>query len=200
MHKSAYNRNSSKLLVHNERLEYLGDAILGSVIAELLFKQYPDEDEGFLTKLRSKIVNRKNLNKLAVLIGLEDLVIYRNYSNNSEQILGNALEALIGAVYLDKGYKKCRKFIMRQLIAMHLDLEELIHEDRDFKSRIIEWGQKNRKEINFESYEKYADLNKVPFFGSSVKISDEVIGEGEGRSKKEAEQHAAEQALKFVSM
>lgn len=196
IHKSASYHHSQNTNSNNERLEYLGDAILDAIIAEFLFQKFKDKDEGFLTKLRSKIVKRSNLDKLAIKIGLDKLIVFKSYNNEHKHIYGNAFEALIGAVYLDKGYKKTKKLVVKRLINKYLDLDELIKDESDYKSRLIEWGQKNKKEIVFEITEKYNEQHRIPIFVSCVKIADESYGEGEGRSKKEAEQNAAESTIK----
>jgi ribonuclease-3 len=183
-------------MVDNERLEFLGDAILDAVIAEYLYRIYPEQDEGFLTQLRSKIVKRKQLNKLAQKLGMS-ILIKSNTSMNQGQknILGNAFEALIGAVYLDKGYLKTKKFIIDRILARYLDLEKLSQKESDYKSRLIEWAQKNKKEISFVSKEEINVGSRKMIFMSNVLIMDQSYGTGAGYSKKEAEQKAAEQAL-----
>ena len=186
-------RNST---VNNERLEFLGDAILDAVIAEYLFLSYPNKDEGFLSKMRSKIVKRKQLNSLAISLGIDKLVVAHAINHNGgKHICGNAFEALIGAIYLDKGYPKARQYIINKVLNAHVNLKELEHRETDFKSRIIEWSQKNRTELSFESQEEYTRKEHAPLFISRVIVSNQLMGEGEGSSKKEAEQNAAEQAL-----
>ena len=191
IHKSAGLKYSRDALSNNERLEFLGDAILDAVVAEYLFDNYRDQDEGFLTKARSKIVKRKHLDTLAQKIGLHKLIRYRSYNKNHKHIFGNALEALVGAIYLDKGYNKTKRFIVKRLINNFMDINSLMNDDSDYKSRLIEWGQKHKKTVLFESFEKYSDLYKNPTFGSYVEVDGLVMGEGEGRSKKDAEQQAA---------
>lgn len=195
-HKSSRLRLKDGTMVDNERLEFLGDAILDAVIAEYLYRIYPEQDEGFLTQLRSKIVKRKQLNKLAQKLGMS-ILIKSNTSMNQGQknILGNAFEALIGAVYLDKGYLKTKKFIIDRILARYLDLEKLSQKESDYKSRLIEWAQKNKKEISFVSKEEINVGSRKMIFMSNVLIMDQSYGTGAGYSKKEAEQKAAEQAL-----
>ncbi len=195
-HKSLNNAPSESRRNDNERLEFLGDAILSAVIADYLFKRYPGCKEGFLTLMRSKMVNRENLNKVAILMGFDELVlITKNGITAKKHIYGNALEAIIGAIYIDKGFKKVKHFIIEKIISLQPDLDHLACEDRDFKSRIIQWGQKNKHEISFESYE----LNEVdtpePVFVATVYIEDNPAGEGLGTTKKEAQQDAAREAL-----
>lgn len=196
IHKSARLRLKDGTTVDNERLEFLGDAILDAVIAEYLYKIYPEQDEGFLTQLRSKIVKRKQLNKLAQKLGLSTLIKSNTSMNQAQKnILGNAFEALIGAVYLDKGYLQTKKFIINRILARYLDLEKLSLRESDFKSRLIEWAQKNKKEISFVNKEEINVPGREMVFMSSVIIMDQSYGTGSGYSKKEAEQKAAEQAL-----
>jgi ribonuclease III len=195
IHKSASIRHSDGKLVNNERLEYLGDSILDAIISDYLFSLFPDKDEGFLSKVRSKLVKRKHLNVLAEKIGIQQLLV-SNTDNCGEikHIYGDAFEALIGAVYLDMGYEKTSAFISQQLIARHINIEEIINSESDYKSRIIEWAQKNHKDILFENEELYQESGKSPIFVSRVRVAYECLGEGRGSSKKEAEQNAAEDA------
>ena len=198
-HKSACLTLPDGTSVNNERLEYLGDAILNAIIADYLYLQFPESDEGFLTQLRSKIVKRKELNKLAYLLGISSLIITnRNQHQEKANILGNALEAIIGAIYLDKGYYRAKKFVITKILVKHLDLERLSRKESDFKSRIIEWAQKNKKEISFLSQETN-DGSRDPVFVSRVVIQDEELGSGTGYSKKDAEQRAAEEALEKIA-
>jgi ribonuclease-3 len=149
----------------NERLEYLGDAILGAVIAEYLFKKFPYKSEGFLTEIRSRIVNRESLNKLGKKIGLSKLVEYNSVrgSNFSHKSLhGDALEALVGAVYLDKGFNSCKRFILTRLINPHFDIEEIIENNLNFKSMLIEWAQKENKNIKFLIIKELGNVHNSP--------------------------------------
>lgn len=197
--KSALKINPSGIHLNNERLEYLGDAVLDSIVADYLFKRFPDADEGFLTKMRARIVKRKNLDYLATKIDLPGMIDpSASPRNSSKHIYGNALEALIGAIYLDKGYNAARRFFERKIMVKHINLSELIKKDPDYKSRLIEWTQKNRVEITFESKEEHMAGTKAPSFISLTKLNDEVKGTGRGDSKKEAEQQAAKAALKSI--
>lgn len=198
IHKSAASKIYHNPKINNERLEFLGDAILDSIVAEHLYYKYPEKDEGFLTQLRSKIVNRDTLKRISMKMGLANLVISKVSNDNHKSVYGDALEAVIGAIYLDKGYKKTKKFILTQLIDHHINLHKLAETEIDFKSRIIEWGQKNKKDINFSSNEETNTNNKTPVFISHLLIADKIIGIGSGSSKKEAEQNAAEQALNKI--
>ena len=200
IHRSASLVLGNGSIVNNERLEFLGDAILDAVVAEYLFTAFPKKDEGFLSKMRSKIVKRKHLNHLAINLGIEKLVVTNAINQNGgKHICGNAFEALIGAVYLDKGYKKTRKFIVNKILNEQIDLVELETKETDYKSRIIEWAQKRRTEVSFESQEEYSDYDRSPVFISRVIVTNQLIGQGKGSSKKEAEQNAAEEAFATVS-
>lgn len=179
--------------MNNERLEYLGDAVLDAIISDYLFTSFPDKDEGFLSKLRSRIVKRTQLNQLAEKIGLHKLLISNaEHGNGFKNVYGDALEALVGAVYLDKGFQRARKFVLDRLLNKYIDLEFLITQEADFKSRVIEWAQKEKKNVCIETQELYHENGKVPTFISRVRLEDQILGEGTGFSKKEAEQNAAE--------
>lgn len=200
IHKSASSRFSKSHDIHNERLEFLGDAILDTVIAEHLYEKFPDKDEGFLTQMRSKIVNRETLKKIAMKMGIGNLIIARLTQDNHNALYGDALEAIIGAIYLDRGYKKVRKFIIYKFLEFHIDLDKLSETEVDFKSRIIEWGQKNKKDLNFSCQEQTNGANKTPVFVSHLLIFDDIVGMGMGKSKKEAEQNAARQAISTIGI
>ena len=134
--------------VNNERLEYLGDAVLSAIVADFLYKKYPSQGEGYLTEMRSKIVSRANLNKLAQKIGLSQLIQYNRESQGIfKSIDGDTFEALVGAIYLEKGYKFTRRVIIDKIINLHLDVDAMAHTDWNFKSKLIDWGQKNHKKI-----------------------------------------------------
>lgn len=200
LHRSASVVFSDGSVVNNERLEYLGDAVLDAVIADYLFKKFPRKKEGFLTQMRSKIVKRSNLDVLARKIGIDELIVSNTHRNvHKKHIYGDALEALIGAIYLDKGYTRTRKYIVNNVIKSFVDLDQLINKETDFKSRIIEWGQKNKYNIIFETKEEYLELEQSPIFVSVIRVGDSTLGTGQGKSKKEAEQNASEQAFVYVS-
>ncbi|WP_243519161.1 ribonuclease III [Candidatus Cardinium sp. cBcalN1] len=184
----------------NERLEFLGDAILSAIVADYLFKKYPLKEEGFLTDIRSRLVNRDSLNGLARKIHLDKFLHYdTNLVKRSGHkfIYGNALEALIGAVYLDHGYERCQKFVIDRLIVNYVSLKELIAHDTNFKSKIIQWAHKNHLQVVFRILEeKQYDYYKE--FTAQVLINQKVMGAGTGRTKKCAEQMAAQQALQYT--
>lgn len=187
--------------ISNERLEYLGDAVLSSIIAEVLFSTYPTKGEGFLTELRAKIVSRENLCELARKIGIEDYLEYDKSIRGNRQIIraisGNAFEALIGAIYLDKGYDFTKKFISKRIINPHIDIHHLADKEINFKSKLIEWCQKNRKNIAFEALEERRQ-GKQKSYLVSVVIDGEEFGRGEDFSKKKAEQIAASKACEVI--
>lgn len=191
LHSSVAKEGRNGFKESNERLEYLGDAILGAAVADFLFKKFPYKDEGFLTEIRSRIVNRESLNLLARKIGIGSIVQFDQKNTQLQQvILGNTLEAIVGAVYLDKGYLNCKRFVITKLITPYFDLEELINSNSNFKSRLIEWGQREGKEVKFEivSVQK-GKLHKE--FTAQVFVSGDPAGTGYGNSKKKAEQDAA---------
>jgi ribonuclease-3 len=198
IHKSASQSVYNNIRVNNERLEFLGDAILDSLIAEHLFHKFPGKDEGFLTQMRSKIVNRDHLNLIAIKLGIGNMVISKTANENHRSIFGDALEALVGALYLDKGYDVTKKVVVERIIQNHINLNKLTETERDCKSRIIEWAQKKRKPINFTSFEEIEDNSGNPTFIAHLIIGDEICGRGSGNSKKEAEQNAARQALELI--
>lgn len=185
----------------NERLEFLGDAILGAVVAEFLYKKFPYKQEGFLTEIRSRIVNREMLNSVAIRIGINTLVKTDQNGQNFryKSINGNALEALVGAIYLDKGYKTTRRFILDELIKPHIDVHTLVTTTANFKSKLIEWAQGQNKSIRFEIINAKPQGNFTEF-SSEVFISDESVATGHGHSKKRAEQAAAEKALQALKV
>jgi len=195
IHKSASLVLPDGTIINNERLEYLGDAILAAIAADYLFRHYPNKDEGFLTKMRSKMVKRKHLNLLALRLGIDKLMVAQtNPVNVSKHLYGNAFEALVGAVYIDKGYHRTSLFIS-QIIKRYINLERLLQTDTDYKSQLIEWAQKHKQEIVFESREEIKAHTHLPLFITHVKIAAEVVGRGVGNSKKDSEQKAAKIGL-----
>ena len=175
LHKSTAVRSEKGRPLNNERLEFLGDAILDAIVGDIVYQHFEGKREGFLTNTRSKIVQRETLNKLAVEIGLDKLIKYstRSSSHNS-YMYGNAFEAFIGAIYLDRGYECCKQFMERRIIEPYIDLDKLSRKEVNFKSKLIEWSQKNKMEVSFELIEQSLD------------------------SKKESQQNAAQMTLKKI--
>jgi ribonuclease III len=197
-HRSASIKLPNGVRMSNERLEFLGDAVLGAAVGALLFKKFPYEDEGFLTQARSKIVSRKNLNQLSRKLGLPDLLIKNTSTKQISSIPGDALEAIIGAMFLDQGFPRTERFINQHLIGTHLNLEELLESDDNYKSRLIEYCQKEKIDFKFEM-EKEDDENVRSRFTVSVVIGSKSVGRGKGQSKKSAEQEAAKRACDKLS-
>ncbi len=183
----------------NERLEFLGDAVLGAVVAEYLFKMFPYKDEGFLTKMRSKMVSRAQLNQLSAKLGIDKFIESSlEKGSNSSAIKGDAFEALLGAVYLDKGYDSARDFILNRIIKSHVDINE-IETREDYKSKLIEWAQKEKKELRFNMLEE-ANTKNDKLFLIEVAVAAEPKGRGQHHSKRRAEQIAAEAACQSLNI
>ncbi len=199
-HRSSAEEHPSGLKLSNERLEYLGDAVLGAVVAEMLFKKFPFREEGFLTEMRSKIVNREHLNKLALKLGIDQ---YMNGSIDpaakNRSAYGDAFEALIGAVYIDKGYEVARKLILARFIKHHIDVEELEMLEHNFKSKLINWGQRERKNVEFELLEE-VDNGGKRLLRVRVLVDEVEFAKGEDYSKKRAEQIAAQRACESLGI
>jgi len=186
----------------NERLEFLGDAVLGLVVADYVFKKYPFKDEGFLTEIRSRIVSRDSLNMVGRKIGVEQIVKFdlkRKTPNSHKSLFGNTLEALIGAVYVDRGFKKAERFIIKKLLIPHFDIEEIISTTKNYKSKLIEWTQKQSKTIDF-IHIKTIEKGHFKEFIIEVRIDNEPITKGHGLSKKKAEQDASREACDKLSL
>lgn len=195
-HRSIAKQNEIGFRESNERLEYLGDAILGSIVAEYLFKKYPLKDEGFLTEIRSRIVNRDALNLVAKNMGISDIVVYTNNRKSHQaykSIYGDTLEALIGAIYLDKGYQSTRKFIVKKLLRQQYDLEKIIQTNPNYKSKIIEWAHQQNKDIKFEITEGKGSSHNKEFL-AELQVEGKPVAQGNGFSKKKAEQDAAQKS------
>ncbi|MGB4959559.1 MAG: ribonuclease III [Saprospiraceae bacterium] len=178
----------------NERLEYLGDAILSTIVAEYLFKKYPNKDEGFLTKMRSKIVKRQTLNQIADNMGLDVILSEYSLGKMSSSMLGNALEALVGAIYIEFGYEKTKNYVIRNILMRYLDIIDLETRDDNHKSQLLEWCQKYGKDVNFVTLAKFK-LDKRDCFKVAIVIDGEEITTAEDFNKKSAEQTAAHRAI-----
>lgn len=193
-HKSMKNSDNLHAHYNNERLEYLGDALLSTIVAEYLFKKYPNQNEGFLTKMRSKIVKRKSLNHLAEKMGLD--LILSNYSQGrmSNAMMGNALEALIGAIYLESGYRFTKNYVINKILRRYIDIHHLESVDDNFKSRLLEYCQKNGHNIDFRLINKYKH-EKRDRFKVAIVLNGEEVAFGDDFNKKSAEQAASKIAL-----
>ena len=198
LHKSSSIKEKGRLL-NNERLEFLGDAILDAVVADIVYKKFDGKKEGFLTNTRSKIVQRDTLNQVAVKIGLDKLIKFttRQSSHNS-YMCGNAFEALVGAIYLDKGYQACMDFMEKRIIEKYLNLDKVSRKEVNFKSKLIEWSQKNKFEIEFILKSQSVDNDQNPTFETQVNVENIPGGIGSGYSKKESQQEAAHETLRKI--
>ncbi|MDR0973201.1 MAG: ribonuclease III [Prevotellaceae bacterium] len=199
VHRSTGIRSQQGRRINNERLEFLGDAILGAVITDIIFKRYPNRQEGYLTNLRSKIVQRDALNHLAVELGVDKLIRRAGQPiHHNSYTSGNTLEALIGAIYLDQGYARCRQFIERRIVDRYIDLERLSHRETNHKSKLIEWAQKHKLQLDFTLLNQYTDGSSSPIFETEIQIEGIRIGKAKGFSKKESQQKAARIAFKAI--
>lgn len=193
-HKSAPQVWLKGQQVNNERLEYLGDAVLSSVVADYLYKKFPYQNEGFLTEMRSRIVSRSRFNKLSLKMGLNKLIFQGNVSfTSSKSILGDTFEALIGAIYLDRGYNFTRKTIIRRIIDVHLDVDEIERTDTNFKSRILEYAQREKRQLEFKVMQEIGEGHRKQYL-VELFLDNESVSRGQDFSIKAAEQIAAEKA------
>lgn len=195
LHKSSAVRGAKGRMLNNERLEFLGDAILDAIVADIVYRHFDGKREGFLTNTRSKIVQRETLNKLAVDIGLDKLIKYSAHSSNHNSYMyGNAFEALVGAIYLDKGYDACMRFMQERILQQLINIDKVAYKEVNFKSKLIEWSQKNKIQIEFRLVEETEEVGS-PVFKSEVLLEGLTGGNGTGYSKKESQQLAAKQAM-----
>lgn len=183
----------------NERLEYLGDAVLSTIVAEYLFKKYPNRDEGFLTKMRSKIVKRKTLNDIADQMGLDMILSSYSQGRLSHSMMGNALEALVGAIYIEFGYGKTMNYVVKNILMKYLDIHALETQDDNYKSLLLEWCQKQSKDISYETLSKFK-MDKRDRFKVAVIIDGEQMATAEDFNKKSAEQSASKKAIKALAI
>jgi len=186
---------------NNERLEYLGDAVLSALIADYLFKRYPYREEGFLTEMRSKMVNRQQLNEIALRMGLKKITLY-NKSDGSlkiSQIFGNTLEALVGAIYLDRGYKKTAKWVTERIILPHMFIDDLEILEINHKNKLYGWANKNGKVLEFETIEEKMENGRRLFTIAAV-VDGNKIAEGKAFNKKDASQIAAQSAVEILGI
>lgn len=195
IHRSASFTLPDGKRINNERLEFLGDAVLDTILSDYLFEKFPDANEGFMTKIRSRIVNREILNQLAISMGIDKILVSNVSSNSSTRNLyGDALEALIGALFVDKGFKKTKNLFIKRVFNKYLDLSKIVGTDTDYKSLVFEWIQKHKTNLTFEYKEEYDFKLKKSVFSAILLINKEEFGKGQGASKKEAEQEAAGKA------
>lgn len=197
-HKSASN-DKMNAITSNERLEYLGDAVLGTIVAEYLFKKYPNKNEGFLTKMRSKIVKRQSLNKIADKMGLDVILNEYNQTRLSRSMLGNALEALVGAVYLECGYNGTKRYVINKILRSYLDIHELEEYDDNYKSQLLEHCQKNGQVVTYKMLAKYK-FDKRDRFKVAVMIDGKKLATADDFNKKSAEQTASEKAMHTLGL
>lgn len=193
-HKSAAREIINGLKMSNERLEYLGDAVLSSIVADYLFKRFPYKEEGFLTEMRARIVSRAQLNKLSIKLGLNNLIKSEIFSHQSKSMHGNAFEAFVGALYLDKGYGFTKRIVLKRVVEVHLDIEKIQNEDTNFKSQLIEWSQKEKIPIEFKVIDEIGNGFGKQYL-VDLMVNNEVYSSGRDYSIKGAEQIAAGKAL-----
>ncbi len=199
MHKSIAHRNSKGKPVNNERLEFLGDAILDAIVGDIVFRRFEGKREGFLTNTRSKIVQRDTLNKLANEIGISQLILSSGHpSSHNSYMEGNAFEALVGAIYLDRGYNACMRFMQERILAQVINLDKVAYKEVNFKSKLIEWCQKNKVILDFKLLEQKRDNNNSPVFSYQAVIEGIEGGTGVGYSKKESQQIASKITLQSL--
>lgn len=200
-HSSAAKNIKHGVKDSNERLEFLGDSVIGTVVADYLFKKFPYKDEGFLTKMRSKMVSRAKHNQIALKMGLNKMIESGSdrSGSKSSSINGDAYEAMIGAIYLDKGYKFAQKFILTRIINVHIDMEEVETKEVDFKSKFIEWAQKEKKEFNYETVIDGTNVSDKQFVLQLI-VEGESVGTAQHVSKKRAEQMVSEQACQVLGI
>lgn len=199
---SSINKDKKDCVEHsNERLEFLGDAVLGAVVADYLFKKFPYKDEGFLTEIRSRIVNGESLGNLARKIGLTKFIQFNARGKNlysHKYMYGDAMEALVGAVYLDRGYKFCKKFILESLIEKHIDIDQVVTNDVNYKSKLIMWAQNRSKTVKFDIIDE-KDHKHYKEFTARISIDGQEISIGKASSKKKAEQNASRKAIEIIA-
>jgi ribonuclease-3 len=204
IHRSASFTLPDGMRVNNERLEFLGDSVLDVILSDFLFEKYPEASEGFMTKIRSRIVNRDVLNQLAISMGIDKILVSNvSTAQQTRNLYGDALEALIGAIFLDKGFRKTKQFFIKNVLKKYLDLEVVVNTDNDYKSLIFEWVQKKKESLSFAFNEEYDFERKKSVFSTTLSIGGTEYGKGLGSSKKEAEQEASRQAwekLKDISL
>ncbi len=198
-HKSMNSADTGVKTYNNERLEYLGDSVLSTIVAEYLYKKYPGRNEGFLTKMRSKIVKRKTLNKVAESMGIDMILTKYSQGKMSYSMLGNAFEAMVGAIYIEYGYEKTRDYVIEKILMKYLDMYELETSDDNYKSQLLEWGQKEGRLISYKLLSKYKH-DKRDRFKIGVYLDGEEVSIADDYNKKSAEQIASSNALKSLNI
>ena len=199
MHRSVYKRNAKGRPVNNERLEFLGDAILDAIVGDIVFRHFEGKREGFLTSTRSKIVQRDTLNRLSNEIGVSKLIVSSGHiSSHNSYMEGNAFEALIGAIYLDRGYHACMRFMQKRILSQIINIDKVAYKEINFKSKLIEWCQKNKVKLKFELESQRREDGNSPVFVYKAIIEGLEGGRGEGYSKKESQQAASKAALQSL--
>lgn len=199
MHKSVMRRNAKGKPVNNERLEFLGDAILDAIVGDIVYRHFPGKREGFLTNTRSKLVQRDTLNKLSKEMGIEKLILSSGHSSSHNSYLGgNAFEALVGAMYLDRGYDVCTTFMKKQILSQMINIDRVAYKEVNFKSKLIEWSQKNKVKLTFELLVQNKDKSGSPTFRYKAVLEGVVGGCGTGFSKKESQQNASKITLDML--
>ena len=196
MHKSMFKRNEKGRPVNNERLEFLGDAILDAAVGDIVYRHFPGKREGFLTNTRSKLVQRETLNRLAQEMGINDLIMSNSHTvTHNSYMGGNAFEALVGAIYLDQGYNACMRFINKRILNQMINIDKVAYKVVNFKSKLIEWSQKNRVHVEFRILKQEKDNSGSPVFKYMVVIEGLEGSTGTGYSKKESQQMASKLTL-----
>ena len=199
MHKSVTRRNEKGRPLNNERLEFLGDAILDAIVGDIVYRHFEGKREGFLTSTRSKIVQRDTLNRLANEMGITQLIKSGKHTPSHNSYMGgNAFEALVGAMYLDRGYEACMRFMEKRILAQLINIDKVAYKEINFKSKLIEWCQKNKVRLDFKLLEQTREGKNSPVFKYQVLVEGLEGGTGEGYSKKESQQQASKITLQML--
>ena len=200
MHSSMSAKSEKGRPLNNERLEFLGDAILDAAVGDIVFRHFQGKREGFLTNTRSKIVQRETLGRIAVEMGLDKLIMHtgRGHQNHNSYLAGNAFEALMGAIYLDRGYETCLKFLESRILKRYIDLDKMAYKEMNFKSKLLEWCQKHHLRAQYQLIDEQRSKDGSPVFKSMVTIENIECGTGQGNTKKESQQLASKNALKKI--
>ena len=196
LHKSAGRKNEKGKPLNNERLEFLGDAVLDAVVGDIVFRHFEGKREGFLTNTRSKLVSRDTLGKLSKEMGIPQLIKSAGHSTSHNSYMnGNAFEALVGAIYLDRGYNACMRFMQKRILSHLINIDKVAYKEVNFKSKLLEWSQKNRVRMEFRDLEQTRDDKGSPVFTTQVFIEELEGCKGIGYSKKESQQNASKDTL-----